>query len=131
MIRRPPRSTRTDTLFPYTTLFRSQGELAVLGLNRNAEVQSYFRRAGAASRDVDDFHSAPYDGELVDLTVAHYPNAYRLFIQQGGGRSARTGLRCRSLSCRPRASAAWRRRAQGRAGHAGVRSVGYGEMAEQ
>src|SRR3546814_18567028 len=26
MIRRPPRSTRTDTLFPYTTLFRS-GEL--------------------------------------------------------------------------------------------------------
>src|SRR3546814_10565491 len=26
MIRRPPRSTRTDTLFPYTTLFRSDGE---------------------------------------------------------------------------------------------------------
>src|SRR3546814_2211822 len=26
MIRRPPRSTRTDTLFPYTTLFRSTGE---------------------------------------------------------------------------------------------------------
>src|SRR3546814_16116643 len=26
MIRRPPRSTRTDTLFPYTTLFRSQVE---------------------------------------------------------------------------------------------------------
>src|SRR3546814_13198018 len=25
MIRRPPRSTRTDTLFPYTTLFRSEG----------------------------------------------------------------------------------------------------------
>src|SRR3546814_5038062 len=30
MIRRPPRSTRTDTLFPYTTLFRSQ-MLADLG----------------------------------------------------------------------------------------------------
>src|SRR3546814_17542782 len=27
MIRRPPRSTRTDTLFPYTTLFRSQLEV--------------------------------------------------------------------------------------------------------
>src|SRR3546814_5962835 len=25
MLRRPPRSTRTDTLFPYTTLFRSPG----------------------------------------------------------------------------------------------------------
>src|SRR3546814_3999390 len=32
MIRRPPRSTRTDTLFPYTTLFRSPlpGQLAAL-----------------------------------------------------------------------------------------------------
>src|SRR3546814_11149752 len=29
MIRRPPRSTRTDTLFPYTTLFRSHVVLAV------------------------------------------------------------------------------------------------------
>src|SRR3546814_2611458 len=28
MIRRPPRSTRTDTLFPYTTLFRSAGDPA-------------------------------------------------------------------------------------------------------
>src|SRR3546814_3371052 len=28
MIRRPPRSTRTDTLFPYTTLFRSTARLA-------------------------------------------------------------------------------------------------------
>src|SRR3546814_3911759 len=28
MIRRPPRSTRTDTLFPYTTLFRSRKRLA-------------------------------------------------------------------------------------------------------
>src|SRR3546814_1164981 len=29
MIRRPPRSTRTDTLFPYTTLFRSEDLLAL------------------------------------------------------------------------------------------------------
>src|SRR3546814_13256321 len=28
MIRRPPRSTRTDTLFPYTTLFRSRARAA-------------------------------------------------------------------------------------------------------
>src|SRR3546814_13866321 len=31
MIRRPPRSTRTDTLFPYTTLFRSEHGDAVPG----------------------------------------------------------------------------------------------------
>src|SRR3546814_6618635 len=32
MIRRPPRSTRTDTLFPYTTLFRSGECLPVTGI---------------------------------------------------------------------------------------------------
>src|SRR3546814_5017938 len=37
MIRRPPRSTRTDTLFPYTTLFRSLG----------ARLLSPARRGGA------------------------------------------------------------------------------------
>src|SRR3546814_11852297 len=31
MIRRPPRSTRTDTLFPYTTLFRSLDAVATQG----------------------------------------------------------------------------------------------------
>src|SRR3546814_6357282 len=53
MIRRPPRSTRTDTLFPYTTLFRSQGaderggasEAIIDGPDRKAG-----RRAGAARR---------------------------------------------------------------------------------
>src|SRR3546814_7721862 len=30
MIRRPPRSTRTDTLFPYTTLFRSEFPVPVI-----------------------------------------------------------------------------------------------------
>src|SRR3546814_1726337 len=34
MIRRPPRSTRTDTLFPYTTLFRSERLVAGLGTKR-------------------------------------------------------------------------------------------------
>src|SRR3546814_5701053 len=35
MIRRPPRSTRTDTLFPYTTLFRSDLEDAIEAVERN------------------------------------------------------------------------------------------------
>src|SRR3546814_14764310 len=35
MIRRPPRSTRTDTLFPYTTLFRSRDEeIAAAGIGK-------------------------------------------------------------------------------------------------
>src|SRR3546814_13546876 len=39
MIRRPPRSTRTDTLFPYTTLFRSLEHL-----RRAAELQAVHAR---------------------------------------------------------------------------------------
>src|SRR3546814_18832666 len=43
MIRRPPRSTRTDTLFPYTTLFRSisekQEEVRELLLKRRSAIQ--------------------------------------------------------------------------------------------
>src|SRR3546814_9102393 len=35
MIRRPPRSTRTDTLFPYTTLFRSIG-LTIVAIGTSA-----------------------------------------------------------------------------------------------
>src|SRR3546814_5615396 len=39
MIRRPPRSTRTDTLFPYTTLFRSflVGSKKIIGMVLNLE----------------------------------------------------------------------------------------------
>src|SRR3546814_15100314 len=37
MIRRPPRSTRTDTLFPYTTLFRSLLNAALSGKLKQAE----------------------------------------------------------------------------------------------
>src|SRR3546814_18873415 len=33
MIRRPPRSTRTDTLFPYTTLFRSEHHTVAIDLD--------------------------------------------------------------------------------------------------
>src|SRR3546814_13424474 len=41
MIRRPPRSTRTDTLFPYTTLFRSSNKAdVVLGLDLNVMAEA-------------------------------------------------------------------------------------------
>src|SRR3546814_20936377 len=44
MIRRPPRSTRTDTLFPYTTLFRSEFETQVLRLLRRGLVWGIARQ---------------------------------------------------------------------------------------
>src|SRR3546814_12644172 len=47
MIRRPPRSTRTDTLFPYTTLFRSWRSSSAI---RSAARGSSPRRPSAASK---------------------------------------------------------------------------------
>src|SRR3546814_6856928 len=49
MIRRPPRSTRTDTLFPYTTLFRSV-QPAARG-NSRARDASRHQVAGGLARD--------------------------------------------------------------------------------
>src|SRR3546814_4306352 len=46
MIRRPPRSTRTDTLFPYTTLFRSALKLLVEDSERAGEADDIEQRAG-------------------------------------------------------------------------------------
>src|SRR3546814_6099454 len=40
MIRRPPRSTRTDTLFPYTTLFRSAMRRSMRGWRRRPPTSS-------------------------------------------------------------------------------------------
>src|SRR3546814_15932671 len=45
MIRRPPRSTRTDTLFPYTTLFRSEGP------ERERHIEHHRRATGDPQRD--------------------------------------------------------------------------------
>src|SRR3546814_1464511 len=50
MIRRPPRSTRTDTLFPYTTRFRSAA-IAATG-ERPAQVFRRFRVDGVHQRDI-------------------------------------------------------------------------------
>src|SRR3546814_10992363 len=47
MRRRPPRSTRTDTLFPYTTLFRSVGRQAG-GAQRAGASEHLGRRAASA-----------------------------------------------------------------------------------
>src|SRR3546814_19777790 len=44
MIRRPPRSTRTDTLFPYTTLFRSRFGLRLADLEAAAEREERARQ---------------------------------------------------------------------------------------
>src|SRR3546814_21090180 len=54
MIRRPPRSTRTDTLFPYTTLFRSVRCRRSCRLHRRHEYAA--ARLGAGGEPADPHH---------------------------------------------------------------------------
>src|SRR3546814_12198484 len=60
MIRRPPRSTRTDTLFPYTTLFRSPGgaEALLRGIVDRAD-QEFRVALRALDRAFDDAEDPP------------------------------------------------------------------------
>src|SRR3546814_10574723 len=62
MIRRPPRSTRTDTLFPYTTLFRSR-PMATQEDNLLKNVISHAKEYGFIfpSSEIYDGLSAVYD----------------------------------------------------------------------
>src|SRR3546814_12382037 len=77
MIRRPPRSTRTDTLFPYTTLFRSQrlqadlGEVAVAGASgQGREGGQDVVLADLGERLAPGFDPSLYDGrETLDVDL--------------------------------------------------------------
>src|SRR3546814_15041746 len=76
MIRRPPRSTRTDTLFPYTTLFRSDPAAQMHGLAR--------KRARKADLDVElltlpaeriPAEDESFDTVLTTFTLCTIPDA--------------------------------------------------------
>src|SRR3546814_16077135 len=71
MIRRPPRSTRTDTLFPYTTLFRSEtkGDGGVACALQEDQWERCNRRAAQVERsDMREMKGK----SLVDLDTINY-----------------------------------------------------------
>src|SRR3546814_4535442 len=77
MIRRPPRSTRTDTLFPYTTLFRSQG----LGIGLvSMPIAVPFLETGALQRVLPDWYVD--DGNISIYYAEHklLPGKTRAFV---------------------------------------------------
>src|SRR3546814_18968101 len=94
MLRRPPRSTRTDTLFPYTTLFRSSGwqanasilpalfsgcvQPATVFTDRLIHASLHHGCAAAGVRQVRFRHN-DYD-HLVDLLAARAGEPGRRFI---------------------------------------------------
>src|SRR3546814_6718800 len=96
MIRRPPRSTRTDTLFPYTTLFRS---VVVHSLALGADLREHPLRSGLRPRPghggTGGSRSEEHTSELQSLMRIsyavfclkkkkhkHYKNAYNLQTKQ-------------------------------------------------
>src|SRR3546814_16182207 len=109
MIRRPPRSTRTDTLFPYTTLFRSIDPEEELESLYGAAVESPEALAGILERrdqkivvvsatDVNAF--VPY-GEAILEAADLYRKQIFLMIDEGQLFSGKIGRAlCRERVCR-------------------------------
>src|SRR3546814_19402318 len=70
MIRRPPRSTRTDTLFPYTTLFRSNDKVEL------AELIYRFFAAVDIKKSIDTIISCVTEDDELDYSAFGY-GSYR------------------------------------------------------
>src|SRR3546814_20831524 len=87
MIRRPPRSTRPDTPFPYTSLFRSREGERILRFFPKAEpVLQYFRIGTIEARIDQPFRrTLPLAGDLFEKAFARR----RAFEHEGGGQEDR------------------------------------------
>src|SRR3546814_12719099 len=100
MIRRPPRSTRTDTLFPYTTLFRSphlRRTITGIGaLHVGAAIGS-----AVVGRRVVLVGGVEGIGELVVLALADTPEGDRQPLPPARSEERRVGKEC-VRTCRSR-----------------------------
>src|SRR3546814_7457563 len=87
MIRRTPRSTRTDTLFPYTTLFRSS---AIFSVTRMRAMSRVCRSAPDTPKPIRDLWAREHEmralapTDLVEIRVRSL----------GGGGRGRAGASC-------------------------------------
>src|SRR3546814_13665300 len=93
MIRRPPRSTRTDTLFPYTTLFRSDhGLLGPAGVQRRNARQ---RQRADSRQNRHDRQGAtephPIQGIAADLLAGHAGSEEQQRLEAGMGNKMKDG----------------------------------------
>src|SRR3546814_15847224 len=93
MIRRPPRSTRTDTLFPYTTLFRSD---AVQAKHDDIVTAEAFMDAGGLRQAMADAAGAQHLERLDD----DHPAVQRIERRRRIGVEPLTRLDRGRLSCR-------------------------------
>src|SRR3546814_14636322 len=83
MMRQPPRSTRTDTLFPYTTLFRSVVDDGAVG--DAGAVGERVRGVAAVVHQVDDVDATHADQVIGEQAAVAAP-PHRLAAHHGDGR---------------------------------------------
>src|SRR3546814_16634803 len=100
MIRRPPRSTRTDTLFPYTTLFRSADDGGIFAQAVDMRDRKVRRReAGEYARLAFDRMRPGQEGtgRLAPQDIGRGPRGHA----EGRSEERRVGKECVS-TCRSR-----------------------------
>src|SRR3546814_15511567 len=98
MIRRPPRSTRTDTLFPYTTLFRSPG---TVGKKRKSQpAQSELGKITTIHESQYSKGAATVQGRR-RIAAAVHPHDGRKTVVPPRSEERRVGKECVS-TCRSR-----------------------------
>src|SRR3546814_17262993 len=102
MIRRPPRSTRTDTLFPYTTLFRSAGSVGEGWGNGKAAAAAYARQ-GARVVAVDRVAEAAQATQEAIRAAGHDAVGVQADVTSLRSEERRVGKECVS-TCRSRLS---------------------------
>src|SRR3546814_1824346 len=80
MILRPPRSTRTDTLFPYTTLFRSGY------YNKGEGIRMALDIGAAPCGDFGSYHAEPIDPRSGMPEPAVFTFPYGILVNKAGER---------------------------------------------
>src|SRR3546814_7005576 len=90
MLRRPPRSTRTDTLFPYTTLFRSQARR--LGTDKVQPATGIGDNVGIISFEIER-----EQGGAVELPAGRGNSRAVAYLDRLGNRDTDTRLAARYL----------------------------------
>src|SRR3546814_8486151 len=94
MIRRPPRSTRTDTLFPYTTLFRSKPSPEIADKTSLLDLTDKICKWPMGHPGEPDFH---FCGEKVNpgfpYCIEHCGRAYQAQLPRGRSEEHTSELR--------------------------------------
>src|SRR3546814_4076772 len=96
MIRRPPRSTRTDTLFPYTTLFRSNANITYKVLYNDAVAMTGGQPVDGILKVTDVIAQVHAEGAKKVVVVTDEPEKFKGIALAGNAPVDRKSTRLNS-----------------------------------